>query len=288
MSKQDRDRVKKEKETLNVLNEFLRVNNIDFVKLVKEKEEELLKNPDPQSMFLLAGGYARGLFGIEKDFKKARFWMEEAAKAGSIEATCDLASMYMNGQIEGDREENHAKAFQLYRKAARHKVAVAYGNLGECYYQGLGVERNYDEAVRWYKKAAAQGDQHAYYCLGRCYLDGKGVCKNYKTGMRYMHKAYDCGIGRAAFQIGNCYLTGFGVDVDLEKAIKWYRRAADLEEPRAYLVLGKFYLVGKGVEKNEEEGWRLIEKAAHGNFAGDLAEAQKLLKERDAKKKDEE
>ncbi len=288
MSKQDRDRVKREKETLDFLNEFLRVNNIDFTKLVKKKEEELLKNPDPQGMFLLAGGYAKGLFGIKKDFGKARYWMEEAAKAGSIEATCDLASMYMNGQIEGDPEENHAKAFRLYRKAARHKIAVAYGNLGECYYQGFGVEKNYDEALRWYKKAAAQGDQHAYYCIGRCYLDGKGVRQNYKTGMRYMYKAYDCGIGRAAFQIGNCYLTGFGVDIDLEKAIQWYRRAVDLEEPRAYLVLGKFYLVGKGVEKNEEEGWRLIEKAAYGNLEGDLLEARRLLKERDAKKKDEE
>ena len=162
MSKQDRDRVKKERETQDVLNEFVRTCKIDFAKLVKEKEKEQLKERDPQSMYLLAGGYARGLFGIKQDWEKARFWMEEAAKAGSIEATCDLASMYMNGQIkEGDLKENHAKAFQLYRKAARHKVAVAYGNLGECYYQGLGVEQDYDEAMRWYKKAAAHGDEHA-------------------------------------------------------------------------------------------------------------------------------
>jgi len=282
------DKVLRDKAETSVLESIARAYNVDFNAIIKEKEEEQLKKKNPKEMYLIAGGYAQGLFGIKQDMKKALFWLEEASKAGSMEATCDLASMYMNDQVEGDRQENYAKAYRLYRKAARHKISVAMGNLGECYYQGLGVERDYDEAFKWYKKAAERGDKHAYYCLGRCYLDGNGAPLNYRTGMRYMRKAYDLGIGRAAFQIANAYLTGFGVDIDTEKAIEWYRKAAAMDEPRAFFVLGKFYLDGKGVEKDEKKGWSLIEKAAYGNLDGDIPEARKLLEERDAKKKSEE
>jgi len=289
----DRNRSAASNDTHGFMGDLTKLSNygnVDVATAIRIKETELLQasDPEPQYMYLLAALYAHGDYGIKLDYKKSQFWLEKASKAGFAPAMCDLAAMYMNGHIELKKEDAQAEAFRLFRKAARHKIGIASSNVGECYYQGIGVEKNYEEALRWYKKALAQGDESAYYCIGRCYLDGKGVEKNYKTAMRYMHKAYDCGIGRAAFQIGNCYLTGFGVDIDVEKAIEWYQKAADLNEPRAYLILGKFYLEGKGVEKNEEKGWSLIEKAAYGNVDGDIEEAKTLLEKRDADKKNEE
>jgi len=264
--------------------------NVDVVAALKAKEAELLRdgNPDPRYMYLIAALYAHGDYGFKLDYERSKFWLKKSADKGFPQAMCDLAAMYMSRHIDLDTEDAEAEAFRLFRKAARHKIGVASCNVGECYYQGVGVEKNYEEALRWYKKALAQGDKTAYYCIGRCYLDGNGVAKNYKTGVRYMFKAYDVGVGRAAFQIANAYLTGFGVDVDLQKAVEWYQKAVDLEEPRACLVLGKLYLEGKGVEKDEEKGWRLIEKAAQGNVDGDIMEAAEMLEKRDSQKKDQE
>jgi hypothetical protein len=44
-----------------------------------------------------------------------------------------------------------------YRKAAEQGLAVAHSGLGQCYYNGYGVESNAVEAVNWYRKAAEQG-----------------------------------------------------------------------------------------------------------------------------------
>jgi len=43
-------------------------------------------------------------------------------------------------------------------KASEQGHAPAWRYLGQCYEQGLGVEKNLDEAKKWYAKAKEKGD----------------------------------------------------------------------------------------------------------------------------------
>ena len=47
--------------------------------------------------------------------------------------------------------------------------ADAQNSLGDCYYNGIGVEQDYAEAVKWYRKSAEQGHLVAQDNLGFCY-----------------------------------------------------------------------------------------------------------------------
>ncbi len=52
-----------------------------------------------------------------------------------------------------------------YRKAAEQGHAAAQNNLGECYAEGVGVEKDPAQAVVWYRKAAEQGFEPAKEAL---------------------------------------------------------------------------------------------------------------------------
>ena len=72
---------------------------------------------------------------------------------------------------------------------AEQGVAKAQYNLGECYYEGIGVPQDYKQAVYWYSKAAEQGLAEAQYNLGLCYDEGKGVTPDYKQAVYWLSKA---------------------------------------------------------------------------------------------------
>lgn len=46
------------------------------------------------------------------------------------------------------------KAVEWYTKAAEQGHAAAQYNLGNCYYDGEGVEKDLQKAIEWYTKAA--------------------------------------------------------------------------------------------------------------------------------------
>ena len=48
---------------------------------------------------------------------------------------------------------------------AGHNVAKC--NLGNCYFNGYGVEQNYEKAIEWYTKAASKRNKHANTRLSR-------------------------------------------------------------------------------------------------------------------------
>jgi len=57
---------------------------------------------------------------------------------------------------------------------------VAQTNLGDCYYNGKGVEQDASKALEWYKKAAEQGNEDAKTKIKSYYKDKKASSKRYK------------------------------------------------------------------------------------------------------------
>lgn len=83
--------------------------------------------------------------GVEKDYKKAHFWLEKAIsnKVSSNKAMADLGWMYEQGI---GVEQDYQKAIDLYRDAARSSCSSARYFLGMLYYEGRGVEQDHDKA----------------------------------------------------------------------------------------------------------------------------------------------
>ncbi|MBR0056836.1 MAG: sel1 repeat family protein, partial [Kiritimatiellae bacterium] len=72
---------------------------------------------------------------------------------------------------------NGNKFEKCFEVAKRGDVA-AMKSLGDCYMDGVGVEKDVVQAAEWYRKAADQGYAEAQWMLGCCYHNGRGVEKN--------------------------------------------------------------------------------------------------------------
>ena len=58
-------------------------------------------------------------------------------------------------------EIDYEKAVYWCRKSAEQGNAKAQFKLGNCYYNGEGVEKDLDKAIYWYEKSAEQGNEDA-------------------------------------------------------------------------------------------------------------------------------
>ena len=80
-----------------------------------------------------------------------------------------------------DVDQDYAKAFNWFQKAAAQGYAGAQCNLGLMYQNGEGVAKDLIKAADWYEMAAAQGNAYAQFNLGLMYQNGEGVASHYET-----------------------------------------------------------------------------------------------------------
>lgn len=121
---------------------------------------------------------------IDQDHKEAVKWLSKAAEQGHAAAQYFLGDMYLKGN---GVKQNKYTAFEWFKKAAdsgealaildlksefgitedseEAEIEVVRGNLllelGNIYYNGLGVKKNYLKAAEWYHKAAEHGNKEA-------------------------------------------------------------------------------------------------------------------------------
>ena len=152
-----------------------------------------VENEVPEAITVLGDAYREGdCFGIVKSDKKAAKLYKRAVELGSVSAMRDLAVMYHLGHgvkldkkkatqlshMAADRGDATARynlgcslrhdgdfdaAFRCFRAAADQGYTAAMVNVGNCYFQGSGVQADLDEAMRWYDQAAAQGSENAIF-----------------------------------------------------------------------------------------------------------------------------
>lgn len=78
---------------------------------------------DVDKMMRLAGMYAAGKIGYQRDYKNAVYWYKKAAEQGIVQAMFELGFIYEYGQGEVDQDD--AEAEHWYKKAAAHGNAYA-------------------------------------------------------------------------------------------------------------------------------------------------------------------
>lgn len=131
---------------------------------------------DPIAQYKLAHFYMDG-YGVEKDLRKAMYWLDRSARAGYRSAQIDLADMYFNGTV--DNQPYYAHALKWYEKAGQQGSAYAMAMAGKMYYKGIGTDRNYEVAFTWLLKAAQNGDVESQHLVAVMYRFGHGVERSY-------------------------------------------------------------------------------------------------------------
>ena len=169
---------------------------------------------------------------------------------------------------------------------------MAYIHLGDCYLDGIGVEKDDREAVKWYCRAEdieeAGRRTEGFSALERMAKQRKTIEKE------TLEELAKQGSPSAAFWLAQCYENGTCVKKDENEAVKWYHKAAEnakcdwafwslvrlaKNNPRALEALKELAENGKG-------GVFFIEQCVLGGNLAALEVLKELAEKGDAKAKE--
>ena len=156
-----------------------------IAKVIKDYCTEECVSFNEQAMFF-AGVLSFWGICLKNDNEKAEMYWERAALKNHVLAQRLLGVLY-------SEKEDLKKAIYWYKKAAEQGNADAQYRLGDCYYNGAGVEEDEQQAVYWYRKAAEQGNADAQHSLGLCYFNGEGVEEDKQQAIYWYIKAAEHG-----------------------------------------------------------------------------------------------
>lgn len=225
-------------------------------------ENKARSGGDVDAMFDLGEAYYWG-DGVEKDYVKARIWLELAASKGHPEAMNRLGTIYDRGRGVA---EDLPLAINWFEKAEKLGSAGAARTLGIFYAIGRGVPVNLDKAFGYYKKSADLGNVGAMGLLAEAYYRGRGCQQDFALALQWSTKAANGGDADGMATLAGLYLRGNGVQTDPVTAAIWYSRAAEAGDAQSMSILGTLYQQGVGVEQNSTRARQWFEKAAaNGN-----------------------
>ncbi|MBQ7501887.1 sel1 repeat family protein [bacterium] len=162
--------------------------------------------------------------------------------------------------------------------------------LGERYFEGIGVDKDLKQAFLCFGKAAQQGHAEAQFMLGRCYHMGWGCGKDPLTANHWYFQAAEQGVSQAQFylnslkaeegdviaqcNLADSYYDGNGTEKDFAKAAYWYKQAAEQGEAYAQFMTGLCYFRGEGFSQSYDEAikwYRLAAEQGDANAQYNLA-----------------
>ncbi len=228
---------------------------------------------------------------IEHRKKSLLYWTKKAAHLGITEQQVDLGDFYFEGLFDSKDgaeicilEKNLKKAVMWYHSAALKGDGRAYNKLGDCYYNGTGVEQNYEEAAIYYQRACEWYNfGESKYKLAKCYANGHGVKKNEETAFQWYKKAAQSGRTEAKYQLAECYYYGFGTEQNYVAAIEIYQKIAEdcwyhtLRWDAKYRI-AECYYNGFGIKQNQDEAIKIYQEIANNTNVDNLRKSDALCR----------
>ena len=183
--------------------------------------------------------------------------VEQLAESGNAAAQNLLGQCYLDGLgINKDPQ----KAFFWFSRAAEQMNHKALNSLGYCYENGIGTSRDEFQAYSFYKIAALKGHSAAFNNLANCYLDGIGTAVDSLKARAWFEKGAESGIRYSQTNVGYLYLYISGHE-DYNKAFFWLSKAAEQDSPYALISLGFCYEKGWGVKPDHQKSQECYKKA---------------------------
>lgn len=157
------------------------------------------------------------------------------ANSGNADSQNQLGDAYFDGI---GIEQDHAKAFEWYLRAAEQGHGKAQYNVAYAYANGIGAQKNTSEAIKWYGKSADQGIALAEYVLAKMLIDGQYIEQDITKGLDLLQKASDQGLDLAQYDLGTIFLEGKIVGHDVNKGISFLFLSAKQGNKDAQYNLG--------------------------------------------------
>ena len=117
------------------------------------------------------------------------------------------------------RPQNHAKALELYHRAAELGYVASYNNIGYAYNNGEGVDVDKKKARHYYELAAIGGDPIARYNLGE--MDEEAG--NMERALRHFMIAVRGGYSKSLNMIQKLWKNGFASKEDTTEALQLHQ-----------------------------------------------------------------
>ncbi|MDR1005341.1 MAG: sel1 repeat family protein [Bacteroidales bacterium] len=169
-----------------------------------------------------------------------------------------------NAHHDNDTSANSEMNAQNFRAAAESGNAEAQFNLGNCYYDGLGVEVNVVDAISWYSRAADQNYAPAQNALGKAYENGDMGTPDLKLAKKFYTLAANQGNLQAMYNLGRNSVDGFyNYTTD---AVRWFAKSAGGGYAPAMFELGFCYEHGYGVKVNRAIALEWYIKSQQGGY----------------------
>ncbi|KQP40064.1 peptidase C14 [Methylobacterium sp. Leaf104] len=161
----------------------------------------------------------------------------EACRAASA-AHPDLRRLaYQLGRTH-DRADRYKDAFAAYERAAKAGSISAMNNLATLYENGQGVKRSQAEAFRLYRQAGEGGNMIALANAARMLEYGNGIPKNEAAAVALYKRAVEGGDVASISKLVPHYTTGaYGFPKDLRQGLDLFRQAADKGDPVAMATM---------------------------------------------------
>lgn len=250
------------------------------------------------------GFYVRALLEFERpdgDIEQGHQWMLQAAQRGHIEAAYRVGLTLLTQAEQqtnpSEKETLLQQALQFVAQAAHAGFAPAQFTLGQCWLQGVGVEKKQQEALGWLERAAQQGHVDAMFVLGinlpiehaqhlpllqaaahaghpkamlcvGIYLQNHAQASE---ALEWFELAKAHGDMRANYMLGLAYLQGNGVAAESKKAVELLNLAGEAGDAEAYFALYEAYRDGQGVRKNKKSQAKYLKLAQEAGLPQALA-----------------
>ena len=140
---------------------------------------------------------------VQAEESKQTAELRKKAEAGDTHAQRELATAYLNGEVDG--KSNSAEAMIWWHKAAELGHAKSQSILGARYLYGFDGPKDTSRAVEFLRKAAVQGWDIAQRYLGNIYFYGNGVPRDYIEAAEWYRLAADQGDATAQSNLGLMY-----------------------------------------------------------------------------------
>lgn len=135
------------------------------------------------------------------------------------------------------------------------------------FFNGSQEERSASKGILAIKRLAGNGYVPAILQLGQAYFDHLGVRRSYPEAFRLYLQAAQAGYPSAECGVGNFYAMAYpkheACEYDESQAVHWWRWAAEHGNPGAQCNLAGYLLQGTGVDKDPAEAYLWASLAVH-------------------------
>ncbi|WP_156032587.1 tetratricopeptide repeat protein [Parvularcula oceani] len=123
-------------------------------------------------------------------------------------AAVDAAALYREGlrqQAAATNDQEAAEALALIREAAAENYVPAWYEVGNAYFNGLGVPTDLSRAKRWFQDAALSGNVKAMHRLGTIAIQDPAGGQNMTAALDWFDRAASYGVVDSMYNLGYLY-----------------------------------------------------------------------------------